>query len=923
MLHKSLILILFLSFGNFLSAQTYLISSYNNQTINTCSGSFYDSGGPSGGYAANQTYVVTFAPNSSGYANVSFTSFSVSIGDMLEVFDGATVNAPLIGIYNNGNSPVGQVIRASLFNIGGKLTFRWTSVNTGAGWAATFSCGVPCQDFNAIITSSTPQFTIDSGIYFIDICPGDSVSLTASASFPYNNFYYHQDINTTDFAWDFGGGAIVNGQNVSSVFNNVQGYNAFIIATDTNGCRASQNTEVRIRVSTPPVFAGTDIVDHTICENDSTQLNGYVKPTHWEIIPSLSVAGTTYLPDGSGVSYTSNLVFSGFNPGQTIQQVSDIIRVFAEIEHSYMGDLNIVIKCPNNSSVTLKSYPGGGSTFFGEPIDNNAQPVPGIGYMYYWQPNGTTTMIATVGTYSHTFTDVLGTTYSSHAFLPPSTAYPALSTALAPFPQVIYTPETPFTNFIGCPLNGAWSITVTDNLMIDNGFIFSWGLDFNPSVMPVAWGYTPLIDSSYWNYGFGDTTTYLALVPGINNLTYSMQDGAGCVYDTTIDILVNPAPGIDLGNDTSICIYDDIVLNSGNAIPGTVFNWSNGGSSSTNSVTVNTTQSYSLTATSNYGCVQEDSILVVANPLPHIIISDDTLICIGTEAFLSASGGDIYVWSNGANNANIQVAPLSSNTFFVTVTDSNSCVSDSSVFVTVAPLPTIKTSNDTTICENTDVNLWASGGNIYKWSNGVQQADQNVSPVDDQIYTVVVTDNNTCVDSAEVEVTILSLPIAKAMSDYDTLCRGGTVTLSAQGGMSYLWNNGSISSSWSDIPKEPITYHLLAINTQNGTNCYDTASVFVYVEHCALYIPSGFTPNGDGLNDKFGPIGIVSDNAFYEFIIYDRWGAQVFYTNNKYEQWDGRKDYQNVIGGVYTYVIRVSEKSIQPYQLTGTVTLIR
>jgi len=174
-----------------------------------------------------------------------------------------------------------------------------------------------------------------------------------------------------------------------------------------------------------------------------------------------------------------------------------------------------------------------------------------------------------------------------------------------------------------------------------------------------------------------------------------------------------------------------------------------------------------------------------------------------------------------------------------------------------------------------------------------------------------------------VEVTILSLPIAQAMSDYDTLCRGGNVTISANGGMSYLWDNGSVSSSWSDEPKEPRTYHVLAINTQNGTNCYDTASVFVYVEHCALYIPSGFTPNGDGLNDKFGPIGIVSDNAFYEFIVYDRWGDKIFYTTNKYEKWDGKKDNQELPAGVYTYVIRVSEKSIQPYNITGTITLIR
>jgi hypothetical protein len=265
--------------------------------------------------------------------------------------------------------------------------------------------------------------------------------------------------------------------------------------------------------------------------------------------------------------------------------------------------------------------------------------------------------------------------------------------------------------------------------------------------------------------------------------------------------------------------------------------------------------------------VKEDTIEIIANPLPSIIISDDTLICIGTSATLNAMGGDLYVWSNGANGSSIQVLPTTNTNYSVIVTDSNLCVNDSSVFVTVAPLPNISIIDDTVICENTDVDLWATGGDIYNWSNGVSQANQTVSPVNDRIYTLIVTDSNACVDSAKVQITILSLPIAQALSDYDTLCRGGEVTLSAYGGMLYEWDNGNTSQTWNDSPKDPITYNLLAINTQDGTNCYDTASVFVYVEHCALYVPSAFTPNGDGLNDKFGPKGIVSDKAFYEFIL--------------------------------------------------------
>lgn len=918
-----IIWLIILSYG-FIKAQSYPISSYNGQTITSCTGTFYDSGGASGNYSANQLYTVTFAPATSGtYANMTFTLFTVGIGDMLEVFDGSTVNDPLIGIFNNGNSPVGITLRPSLFNIGGKLTFRWTSVTAGVGWAATVSCGIPCQNFNSILTSSSPPFTLDSGIYFIDICPGDTVNLIASASFPFNNFFYHQDTTTTIFSWNFGGVTTISGQNVTSSFTNIQGYNAYIIAEDTNGCFSSQTTEVRIRVSTPPVFAGTDVSDDTICQFESTSLNGFVTPTHWQIVPSLSVAGTTYLPDGSGVSYTSNLVFSGFGTGQSVQQASDILQVFAEIEHSYLGDLNITLTCPNNSTITLKSYPGGTSTFLGEPIDNNSAQVAGLGYMYHWKSTGTTTMLNAAGNYSHSFTDVLGNSYTNHSYLPPSTTYPTTSTASAPFTIISYLPETPFTNLVGCPLNGSWSITVTDNLMIDNGFIFSWGIDFDPSILPVAWGYTPVVDTTHWNVGIGDTTNYVALIPGLQNMTYTMIDGAGCVYDTIVDIYVKPAPVINIGNDTSICFNDMLILNSGNTLAGTSFIWSNGGTNTNTTIQANSTQTYSLTATSNQGCIAVDSIEVIANPLPQIVISNDTQICIGTQASISASGGSTYVWNNGMNSPTIIVSPNNSQQFIVTVTDSMQCVNDSSMFVTVVLLPQITTSNDTTICDGTSANIWANGGVKYIWDNGIQSSSQTVSPVSDKTFKVIVEDLNTCIDSADVLVQILAIPLAEIYSDYDTICKGGTVSLVANGGMSYQWNNGPNSKNYSTIPTESTTYYLKAINTQNGTECYDTTSYFVFVEQCALYIPSAFTPNGDGLNDKYGPKGIVSNNAYYEFIIYDRWGRIAFITNDRYEQWDGKVDYIDAPDGVYTYVIRVSESSIQPYEISGTVTLYR
>ena len=923
---RKLIIIFFgLVFWTFsLEAQTYLISNYNNQTITTCSGTFYDSGGSTGNYSTGEDYTVTIGPNTgSVYIHLVFNSFSVGIGDQLEVYDGASTASPLIAIFNNGNTPVGFTLQPSFYNFSAKLTLRWTSVTAGSGWDASISCGPPCQNFNTILTYSDPPYSIEGGIYYIDICPGDSVELRASANYPLDNYFYNQDTSTTNFVWNFGANTNIAGSSISAVFNNVQGYNAYILATDTIGCHSSQASEVRIRVSTPPTFVGTDAVDHTICQNDTTILNGVAHPTHWQIVPSLSVAGTTYLPDGTGVSYTSNLVFSGFPTGQSVQQASDIVQIFAEIEHSYLGDLNITINCPNNSTITLKSYPGGASTFLGEPIDNNATQTAGVGYMYQWKPSGTTTMLNAVGTYSHTFTDVLGVTYTNHDFIPPSTAYPITSTALAPFPIVQYLPETPFTNLVGCPLNGSWSITVTDNLAIDNGFIFSWGIDFDPSLLPVAWGYTPIIDTTYWNYGIGDTTNYIAFNSGMQTLNYTMVDDAGCAYDTSVNIMVNPLPDVNLGNDTSICINDSIILSSGiDTIPST-FLWGNGASSDSITVYPTTNTTYFLEATSMVGCTIIDSIEVVVDPLPQIVLTDDTLLCIGRTMPIIANGGDLYNWSTGETTSSIYVSPTSNTTYFVTVTDSNACVSDAQMDVIIAQLPTITTSNDTTICDGASTTIWASGGIKYLWSTGNQGASQIVDPLVDETFTVAVEDTNTCIDSATVAVEILENPDADIYSDMDTICERGTVNLIGVGGMSYIWENMYKMDTYKDTPKATKRYYVKAINTKNGTECYDTTSIVVYVEHCAIYNATAFTPNGDGLNDTYGPIGIVGEDASYEFIIFNKWGKVVFTTKDKYEKWDGKVNGQEAPGGVYTYVVRVAELSIPAYEIMGTVTLIR
>jgi hypothetical protein len=154
------------------------------------------------------------------------------------------------------------------------------------------------------------------------------------------------------------------------------------------------------------------------------------------------------------------------------------------MEHTYMGDLGISITCPNGTTVDLVTWGtnGGGGTYLGEANDDNST-TEGIGWDYFWAPNSTN------GTWGQASTNGLTT----------PTGGPTPGNALI---SGTYASSGNMCDLVGCPLNGAWTFTVTDNLGADNGYIFYWGINFNPALFPGITTFTPSIgvdsDSSYW-----------------------------------------------------------------------------------------------------------------------------------------------------------------------------------------------------------------------------------------------------------------------------------------------------------------------------------------------------------------------------------------------------------------------------------------
>ena len=391
-----------------------------------------------------------------------------------------------------------------------------------------------CQPFNISLTSSSPSYILNNGVYKIKACPGDTVVLNAQGTYPNNNTNYTQNDSLVQFHWSGISGTLPTTSN-TVILNNVspQILNYILYAVDTNACSSDSTLIIEVIVSPYPDVSTTISGSH--CAGDTSLVIMNVNAGSISQASVFVHQDTSYLPDGSGVSYISSLLVSGV-PLQTFQG-GIFLDVMADMEHSYMGDLQIEIICPNGQSSMLKSYPGGGNTFMGEPIDNNATPLAGIGYEYHWNLQGSTNMLSAVGNYTYSYTNVLGALISSKNYLPPSVAYPANSTATGTLPLITYLPETNFSSFIGCPINGIWKIKVTDNLGIDNGFIFKWGLDFG---LGVSQSYNQQIVSQAWNTTnsvvniIGDSLLVSPNTGGEYQYNYTITDSNNCVFDTNI-----------------------------------------------------------------------------------------------------------------------------------------------------------------------------------------------------------------------------------------------------------------------------------------------------------------------------------------------------------------------------------------------------
>ncbi|MGY5846993.1 PKD domain-containing protein, partial [Salegentibacter sp. HM20] len=346
-----------------------------------------------------------------------------------------------------------------------------------------------------------------------------------------------------------------------------------------------------------------------------------------------------------------------------------------------------------------------------------------------------------------------------------------------------------------------------------------------------------------WNTGATSASIEVSQ-PGIYSVTVTDTEN-GCADTAEVEVLQNNtevAAEIS-GNQTLTCEVSSINLDaSGSSVGGTAsYEWNTGETTATIEVSEPGTYSITVTDTEN-GCSDSTEVEVLQNntEVAAEISGNQTLTCEVSSITLDASGSSVggtasYEWNTGATSASIEVSEPGN--YWVTVTDTeNGCTSTASETVTLDDtLPTAAIANEglELSCNITSLTLTASGGVSYSWSNGTEVVGTAAAleVTDAGTYTVTVTGENGCTATASETVTLdNTLPTAAIANDGLKLsCNITALTLTASGGVTYSWSNGSteVGTAASLEVTEAGTY-TVTVTGENG--CTATASETVTLD---------------------------------------------------------------------------------------------
>ena len=513
--------------------------------------------------------------------------------------------------------------------------------------------------------------------------------------------------------------------------------------------------------------------------------------------------------------------------------------------------------CSQTSSYTLSLYPSPAGIISGDTVlceGSNAVLSASGAWSYQWNTGtqGSSITVAAPGVYSCTFTNEYGCTSErsvtvstlsdivisgnphlceggSTLLFAPAADSCLWSTGAQNFSILVSSPGTYTVTIYQGQCSASASVVVTSATPPTPTILGNITICQNQS--------TTLSANGGVSYSWSNASSSNSInVTQSGVYTVTATNAEGCSNTASVSVTVNPLPNVNISGNNSFCQGDNVTLTATGA---STYAWSN---TSTNAaITVSSAGNYTVTGTDANGCSNTatktvsvnstyntpithsicqgesynfygqnlttagtythtlqtingcDSVLtltLVVKLLPTPAITGNTSLCQGQTTTLTANGGVSYLWSNASTNNSISVSQ--SGIYTVTATNVEGCTGTATVTVAVNPLPTVTVAGNTTICAGNSTTLTASGADSYSWSTGDNTASVSISAFG--VYTVTGTSTAGCSNTAKVTV-LVSQPPVITITGVTDICAGESTTLTAYGGETYLWSDGTTANT--------------------------------------------------------------------------------------------------------------------------------
>lgn len=428
--------------------------------------------------------------------------------------------------------------------------------------------------------------------------------------------------------------------------------------------------------------------------------------------------------------------------------------------------------------------------------------------------------------------------------------------------------------------------------------------------------------------------------------TITVQDNCGCSQEFTDYVSSTDGPSSTTSFVNSLCHganNGSITTTDTIGISPITQSIDGGGTFSANLIHNNLSPSgYQIIVRDGNNC-QSLSYVTLIEPdvisVAPILINETCTSNNGSIDLQSSGGTGLYVYSvdNGANFQSGQLFNgLVGGTYDYVVEDDNTCQSFGQIILSSGAGATITNSsflNPTcsNICNGAISINAISNSSISYFLDGSATSQISGDFIDLCLgnYTIDITDLDGCLTSLNISLSASTPPLASFLVS-DT---AGPAPLSvaftntSTGASSYFWDFGS-SSSTGQAMDETFEYltqgYYTVMMVASELLCADTAYQFISVIGTPdISMPNVFTPNSDGVNDVFRPIAAGAIEIIGK--IYNRWGELIYGWQGINGYWDGYTSPSGQLApsGTYFYVVTAKDVTDSPYELTGTVRLMR